>query len=126
MWVASPSMHIAHSFAIAMEFTMLNLSGKRIAQFLAFITIFSTTLCKPHGPPHLLQGGVLAYLVHVFVAKKMYEQGVFSEKVNANMRIALAVAVPVIFHMIGQYLAKVSGWNIDIPEMLGFDHRIPG
>lgn len=45
---------------------------------------------------------------------------------NSNMRLALAIALPIVFHMVGQYLAKISGWTINIPEMLGFDHRIPG
>jgi hypothetical protein len=124
MWVASPSMHTAHSWAIAMDFTMLELPGKRVAQALALLTLFSTILCKPHGPPHLLQGAILAYLVHVYLSRKMFA-GKYLEG-TYNFRLLLAVAVPVAFHLIGQYLAKISGWHIDIPVMLGFDHRIPG
>ena len=124
MWVASPSMHTAHSWAIAMDFTMLELPGKRAAQLLAFLTLFSTILCKPHGPPHLLQGALLAYSVHMSVSRKMFAAHWFEGKYN--FRMVFSVIVPVVFHLIGQYLAKISGWHVDIPVMLGFDHRIPG
>lgn len=73
-----------------------------------------------------MQGVLLAAIVHVFVAKKMHAAKVFSGKTNSTLRLALIVAVPVIFHYIGQYLARISGWHIDIPAMFGFDHRIPG
>jgi hypothetical protein len=53
MWVAAPSMHCGHAFSIAFAFTMLELPYTRVAQFMAFITLFSTTLCKPHPIMHL-------------------------------------------------------------------------
>ena len=70
---------------------------------------------------------MLAALVHVFVAKKLHTAKVFSGRTSSQtLRLALIIAVPVIFHYIGQYLARISGWHIDIPAMFGFDHRVPG
>ena len=39
--------------AIAFDFGMLDLSGKRMAQLIGVLTIFSTTLCKPHPIMHV-------------------------------------------------------------------------
>ena len=126
MWVAQPSMHCGHSSAIAFAFGMLDLPGKRIAQGLAVITLFSTIFCKPHTPPHLLQGVMLAWIVHHFLAKKMHATNALAGKYSWTMRMTLAIAFPVVLHMIGEYLGQLSGWKIDIPVMLGIDHRIPG
>ena len=58
------------------------------------------------------------------VSRKMFAAQWFEGKYN--FRMVFSVIVPVVFHLIGQYLAKISGWHVDIPVMLGFDHRIPG
>ena len=69
---------------------------------------------------------MLAWLVHHFLAKKMHATNALAGKYSWTMRMTLAIAFPVVLHMIGEYLGQLSGWKIDIPVMLGIDHRIPG
>jgi len=122
MWVSCPSMHNAHAWAIALAFREHRLPGWKAAIALAIITAPATIFTKAHGPPHVKAGIVLAFLVHFMVYNKINLQG----QVNNKVRLALAVAVPIAFHFIGMYLAKVSGWEVDVPAMFGLNHRIPG
>jgi hypothetical protein len=70
---------------------------------------------------------LLASLAHIYLAKRMNVNKSLEAGLSSPLlRMALIVAVPLVFHSIGQYLAQLSGWHIDIPQMLGFDHRIPG
>jgi hypothetical protein len=126
-FVSAPSMHCAHAFSIAFAFGYRELKGAWVAKALAIITIFSTVFCKPHpcGPPHQAAGILLACFAHYFF-KKMETVKAFEARINAMTRLALCVLAPVILFQIGEYLAEVSGWHVNIPAMLGFDHRLPG
>ena len=122
MYVSCPSMHNGHAWAIALAFYSCNLPGYTFALALSMITAPATIFTKAHGPPHLLVGILLAFVIHFKVFTKIDLSG----KVNDRLRLALALAVPVVFHLVGMKLAELSGWEVDVPAMFGLNHRIPG
>jgi hypothetical protein len=121
-YVSCPSMHNAHAWAIALAFSQNKLPGSNLALALACITAPATIFTKGHGPPHLLVGILFGFAAHHKVFTKIDLSGKMSDKV----RLALSLLVPVVFHFFGIYLAKVSGWENDVPAMFGLNHRIPG
>ena len=126
-FVSAPSMHCAHAFSIAFAFGAKELTGQYISKALAVITIFSTVFCKGHpiGPPHQSAGILLACVAHYFF-KRMEAAKALEARINVSVRLALCILAPVVLFQIGEKLAEVSGYNTDIPAMLGFDHRLPG
>jgi hypothetical protein len=125
-YVACPSMHNAHAWAIAFAFASNKMHGRSIVAGLAVLTVFSTIFTKAHPVPHLPFGIGLAALFHNYVYKAMQNSGALDAKPNNAMRMALIFGVPVMLQTIGEGLARISGWHINIPFMLGLDHRMPG
>jgi hypothetical protein len=125
-YVACPSMHNAHAWACAFAFASNKMRGRTIVATLAVLTVFSTIFTKAHPVPHIPFGVGLAVVFHNCIYMVMKRNGSLDGKINQNLRIALLLAVPVVLQVIGEGLARLSGWQINIPFMLGFDHRMPG
>jgi hypothetical protein len=122
MWVSCPSMHNAHAWAIALAFYQEKLPGYRFALALATTMFPATLLTKAHGPPHVKMGILLAFIVHHLVYKRLN----MDFKLSNRTRLFASIVVPIAFHCFGMYLGKVSGWEVDVPAMFGFNHRTPG
>merc|ERR1712072_230656 len=122
LYVACPSMHTAHAFSIAAAFSHEKLSGSKAAWALAVVTLFSTTMCKAHPPPHLLFGLLVAYAGQKLVFDPLTQRlSSLQPKTDSWQRFYFAAMAPMFFIVAGEYLHNISGWNTDIPAMFGFE-----
>jgi len=123
LFVACPSMHTAHSWAVALAFTRQKLPWTRFMQFLAAITIVSTLTTRAHHPPHLGFGIAFAffgqYCMECMERNQLFERE--NEKMNPWVRFYASALAPMAFLAVGQYLHDISGWKTDIPAMFGFE-----